>query len=61
MVFDWVKGIIANTIVGLILFFLLNALGVKISYSALNIIIVAIFGLFGLGLLLLAKLMGYTV
>ncbi|HEV8290187.1 MAG TPA: hypothetical protein VGQ00_04535 [Candidatus Norongarragalinales archaeon] len=57
----WLEGIIINTILGLAAFFLLNLVGVKISYSLLNIFVVAILGLLGVGFLLVAKVFGYPV
>lgn len=54
-------AILANTILGLVIIFLVNELfGLNIEYDLFVFIFVAIFGLFAVVILILMNLMGYT-
>ncbi len=55
-------GIISNTILGLIVLYLLNSLlGAGISYDTPVIVVTAIFGMAGIAVLLVLKWLGVTV
>jgi hypothetical protein len=53
-------AIIANTVVGFIVIFLVNGLfGLGITYDLLVFVFVAIFGLFGVAILIIMNLLGF--
>lgn len=51
-------AIIINSLIGFVLLFLANAIGIKIPINVFTILLVAIFGLLGLALLALLALLG---
>lgn len=52
--------IIANSVLGLAAFYILNQAGFKLSYSLLNLGLVAALGLGGFVLVLILKTIGWT-
>ena len=57
-----VFGVISNTVLGLLTIFLLNAvLGMDIPYSLPVLAVTAIFGIIGVGVILVLKVLGVTI
>ena len=55
-------GLLANTILGFVTFFLANTVfGLGISYNIASIVITAIFGLPGAAVIIFLKLMGVAI
>lgn len=53
-----IGSLIINSIVGFVLLFIVNMIGIKIPINIVTILVVAIFGLVGLALLALLALLG---
>jgi hypothetical protein len=51
---------VANSALGVVVFVLLNAGGFKVSYTLLNVGLVAVFGLAGLVLVIVLRTLGWT-
>ncbi len=57
----WLYALVANTIIGFIVIFLVNAIfGLGIRYDLLVLIFVAVFGLLAVAILIILNLMGVS-